>query len=166
MTETTFTDQLSSQTAGLGPARMGEVSGDPKGVRTAVAVGRVLLGEEPFARVASGEVQKGNVIPIAQIAGIQGAKRTSELIPLCHDVLLEGVDLEFALDEDDHAIEIRAYAKTSGTTGVEMEALTAVSVAALTVYDMCKSISREIRISDVHLVAKTGGQSGDYRRDE
>ena len=166
MTESTFSEQLNTQTAGLGPGRMVDVSDESEGLRTAVAVGRVELGAEAFDQLTSGAVQDGDVLPVAQIAGIQGAKRTSDLLPLCRDVLLEGVELEFSLDEEERAIEIRAFAKASGRTGVEMEAMTGVSVAALTIYDMCKSISREMSISDVHLVAKTGGQSGDYRRDE
>ena len=101
---------------------------------------------------------------VAQIAGVLGAKQASRLIPLCHDVLLQNVEIDFELDADAAAVEIRAITKTEGATGVEMEALTAVSVAALTIYDMCKSVSKEIGITDVRLLAKTGGQSGDYRR--
>ena len=131
--------------------------------RTAVASGRVLLGKEAFRRVAENKIRKGDVLGIAQIAGIMGAKQTSKLIPLCHDVYVKGVDVELELDERDHAIDIRAITKTIGPTGVEMEALTAVSITALTIYDMCKSVSKGIVITDVHLLAKTGGQGGDYR---
>ncbi len=148
-----------------GGVRMVDVADKPVTVRTAVAGGRVLVGEAVFRLVAENKIRKGNVLTIAQIAGIMGAKPTSKLIPLCHDVSLNGVDLELSLHEDDFAIDIRALAKTLGHTGVEMEALTAVSVAALTVYDMCKSVSKGIRITDVHLLAKTGGQSGDYRKE-
>lgn len=148
-----------------GGVRMVDVADKPITVRTAVAGGRVLVGEAVFRLVAENKIRKGNVLTIAQIAGIMGAKQTSKLIPLCHDVSLNGVDLELSLHEDDFAIDIRALAKTLGHTGVEMEALTAVSVAALTVYDMCKSVSKGIRITDVHLLAKTGGQSGDYRKE-
>lgn len=148
-----------------GGVRMVDVADKPVTVRTAVAGGRVLVGEAVFRLVAENKIRKGNVLTIAQIAGIMGAKQTSKLIPLCHDVSLNGVDLELSLHEDDFAIDIRALAKTLGHTGVEMEALTAVSVAALTVYDMCKSVSKGIRITDVHLLAKTGGQSGDYRKE-
>ena len=133
-------------------------------VRTAMAAGRVLLGEEAFALVTENKIRKGDVLGIAQVAGILGAKQTSKLIPLCHDVYVKGVDVEFTLNPDDHAVEIQAFTKTVGPTGVEMEALTAVSVAALTIYDMCKSVSKAIQITDVHLLAKTGGQSGDYRK--
>ena len=144
---------------------MVDVSTKTDTVRTAVAVGRVLLGAEAFALVTENKIRKGDVLATAQIAGIMGAKQTSKLIPLCHDVYVKGVDVEFSLNEDAHAVEIQAYTKTIGPTGVEMEALTAVSIAALTIYDMCKSVSKGIQITDVHLVAKTGGQSGDYRKE-
>lgn len=143
---------------------MVDVSEKTDTLRTAVATGRVLLGEEAFQRVVENKIRKGDVLSVAQVAGILGAKQTSKLIPLCHDVHVKGVDVEFTLNEKDHAVDIRAYAKTVGPTGVEMEALTAVSIAALTVYDMCKSVSKELVITDVHLLAKTGGQSGDYRK--
>lgn len=143
---------------------MVDVSAKADSVRTAVAAGRVLVGEEAYQLVTANKIRKGDVLATAQIAGIMGAKQTSKLIPLCHDVYVKGVDVEFTLNEDDHAIEIRAYTKTLGPTGVEMEALTAVSIAALTIYDMCKSVSKAIQITDVHLLAKTGGQSGDYRK--
>ena len=145
---------------------MVDVSEKANTVRTAVASGRVLLGKEAFQLVVANKIRKGDVLGIAQIAGIMGAKQTSKLIPLCHDVYVKGVDVEFTLNDDLHAIEIRAYTKTIGPTGVEMEALTAVSVAALTIYDMCKSVSKAIQITDVHLLAKTGGQSGDYRKSQ
>lgn len=147
-----------------GRARMVDVSAKSPSARTAVARGRVLVGEEAFRLVQANKIRKGDVLTVSHVAGILGAKQTSRLIPLCHDVLLEGVDLDLDLNEDDFAIEVRAYVKTTGPTGVEMEALTAVSIAALTIYDMCKSVSREIAITDVQLLAKTGGQSGDYRR--
>lgn len=147
-----------------GGVQMVDVGSKPDTVRTALATGRVLLGEEAFRAVNEQSVRKGDVLSVAQIAGIMGAKQTSKLIPLCHDLHLKGVDVELALEEDDLAVEIRAYAKSVGQTGVEMEALTAVSIAALTVYDMCKSISKELHITDIHLIAKTGGMSGDYRK--
>ena len=147
-----------------GRARMVDISAKSATVRTAVARGRVLIGEEAFRLVQENRIRKGDVLSIAQVAGILGAKQTSRLIPLCHDVLLEGVDLDLELNETDFAIDVRAFVKTTGPTGVEMEALTAVSVAALTIYDMCKSVSKNIAITDTHLLAKTGGQSGDYRR--
>lgn len=143
---------------------MVDVSGKEETVRTAVAAGRVRLGAEAFARVQENSVQKGDVLGIAQIAGIMGAKETSRLIPLCHQVTIQGIDVEFSFDETAHALDVRAYAKSKGPTGVEMEALTAVSVACLTVYDMCKSITKEMVIDGIHLIAKTGGQRGDYRK--
>jgi len=143
---------------------MVDVSEKAETVRTAVAAGRVLLGEEAFHRVAENDIRKGDVLGIAQIAGIMGAKQTSKLIPLCHDVYVKGVDVELTLNEADHAVDIKAFTKTIGPTGVEMEALTAVSIAALTIYDMCKSVSKAIQITGVHLLAKTGGRSGDYRK--
>ena len=149
-----------------GRVRMVDVSDKNNTARTAVAAGRVLLGEEAFELVAQNKIRKGDVLTVAQIAGILGAKQTSKLLPLCHDVMLKGVDVELTLNEEAQAVDIRALTKTLGPTGVEMEALTAVSVAALTVYDMCKSVSKEIHITDIFLLAKKGGQSGDYRKTE
>lgn len=148
-----------------GGVHMVDVSAKSNTVRTAVATGRVLLGEEAFVMVQEQRIRKGDVLSTAQLAGIMGAKQTSRLIPLCHDVVMGGIDVELMLDEETQSVEIRAFAKTVGPTGVEMEALTAVSVAALTLYDMCKSVSKGMRIHDIHLVAKTGGQSGNYRKD-
>ncbi len=145
---------------------MVDIAEKPASVRTAVASGRVLVGETVFQMIQENKVRKGDVLSIAQIAGIMGAKQTSKLIPLCHDVALKGVDVVLTLEETDFAVDIKAFTKTLGSTGVEMEALTAVSVAALTVYDMCKSVTKGIRITDVHLLAKTGGQSGDYRKED
>lgn len=145
---------------------MVDIAEKPASVRTAVASGRVLVGETVLQMIQNNNVRKGDVLSIAQIAGIMGAKQTSKLIPLCHDVALKGVDVVLTLDETDFAVDIKAFTKTLGSTGVEMEALTAVSVAALTVYDMCKSVTKGIRITDVHLLAKTGGQSGDYRKED
>ena len=147
-----------------GGVRMVDVSSKSDTVRTAVAAGRVRLGQAAFARVAADDIQKGDVLTVAQIAGILGAKQTSKLLPLCHDVAVKGIDVELTLNEKEAAVDVRAFTKSIGATGVEMEALTAVSVAALTVYDMCKSVTKGIEITDVHLLAKTGGQSGDYRR--
>lgn len=149
-----------------GGVHMVDVSGKSDTVRTAVAIGKVILGNEAFNRVQENTLRKGDVVSIAQIAGIMGAKETSRLIPLCHAVLIQSIDVELTLLPDEHALEIRSFAKSIGPTGVEMEALTAVSVAALTVYDMCKAISKDITISHIHLLAKTGGASGDYRKTE
>jgi len=145
---------------------MVDVSEKSDSVRTAVAMGKVLLGEEAYRRVQEKDIQKGDVLTTAQVAGIMGAKQTSQLIPLCHDVQIDGVDVEFTFEDEEKAIEIRAYTKSIGVTGVEMEALTAVSITALTIYDMCKSVSKGIHITDIHLLAKTGGQSGNYRKSE
>jgi len=149
-----------------GSVQMVDVADKANTVRTAVAEGRVYIGEEAYKLVASNKINKGDVLPTAQIAGIMGAKQTSKLIPLCHDVQLRGVEVEVKLIEAEHAVSIRAYAKSVGPTGVEMEALTAVSIAALTIYDMCKAVTKSIRISDIQLRAKTGGRSGDYRKEQ
>jgi cyclic pyranopterin phosphate synthase len=149
-----------------GGVHMVDVSAKPETVRTAVAVGLVRLGPDAFQKVQDNTIRKGDVVSIAQIAGIMGAKETSRLIPLCHAVQIQSIDVELTLLEDRHAIEIRAFAKSIGPTGVEMEALTAVSIAALTVYDMCKAITKDITIDQIHLLAKTGGASGDYRKQE
>lgn len=146
-----------------GGVRMTDVSKKPDSARTAVAVGRVYMGEKAFRRARDKQIDKGDVLTTAQIAGIMGAKQTDKLIPLCHDVTINGVEVDLSFDEEEQAIDIRAFAKSFGVTGVEMEALTAVSIAALTVYDMCKSVSKDIRIGDIHLRAKTGGQSGNWK---
>ncbi len=146
-----------------GGVQMVDVSSKSDTIRTAVAVGTVILGKVAFRMVKENTIQKGDVVSIAQIAGIMGAKETSSLIPLCHQVQIQRVDVELTLLEESHSLEIRAFAKSTGPTGVEMEALTAVSIASLTVYDMCKSITKDIRITNIHLLAKTGGASGDYR---
>jgi len=149
-----------------GGVHMVDVSGKSETVRTAVAVGLVRLGPDAFQKVKDNTLRKGDVVSIAQIAGIMGAKETPRLIPLCHQVQIQGVDVDLSLDEDSHSVDIRAFAKSIGPTGVEMEALTAVSIASLTVYDMCKAITKDITIDQIHLLAKTGGASGDYRKQE
>lgn len=149
-----------------GRARMVDVSEKSDTVRTAVAAGRVMMNRETFALVKTGGMKKGDVLGAAQIAGIMAAKRTPDLIPMCHTLLLSGVDLDLALNEDDCAVDITATVKCTGQTGVEMEALTAVSVAALTVYDMCKAVQRDMEITDIRLVQKTGGVHGDYTREQ
>ena len=147
-----------------GRARMVDVSEKAATVRTAVAVGRVRMNAETFALVKSGGMKKGDVLGTAQIAGVMAAKKTAELIPMCHTLLLTGVDLAFDLNESDCAVDITATVKCTGVTGVEMEALTAVSVAALTVYDMCKAVQKDMIITDVRLLKKTGGKSGTFER--
>lgn len=149
-----------------GRARMVNVGDKEPSCRTATAAARVLVGTECFDLIRSGGMKKGDVLTVAQIAGIMGAKRTSDLIPMCHIVPIDGADLELELDESRHSVEIRATVTCRGSTGVEMEALTAVSVAALTVYDMCKAVQKDIVISDIRLLSKTGGIHGDYRREE
>ena len=144
---------------------MVDVSEKTETSRTAVAAGRVRMNRETFALVKSGGMKKGDVLGCAQIGGIMGAKRTSEIIPMCHNVPLSGVDIDFQMNENDLAVEITATAKCSGQTGVEMEALTAVSVAALTVYDMCKAVQRDIVIDRICLLRKSGGKSGDFVRE-
>lgn len=141
---------------------MVDISDKADTVRTAVARGRVILGEEAFRQLADQKIAKGDVLGIAQVAGIMGAKRTSVLIPLCHSIPVTGIEVIFRLEETDHAVEIEASARSVGPTGVEMEALTAISTAALTIYDMCKSVSKAIRITDIELLAKSGGKTGDY----
>ena len=148
-----------------GRARMVDVSEKAETARTAVAFGRVLVNAETFALIRSGGMKKGDVLTTAQIGGIMGAKRTSEIIPMCHNVPLSGVDIDFNMNEADLAVEITATAKCSGQTGVEMEALTAVSVAALTVYDMCKAVQRDIVIDRICLLRKSGGKSGEFVRE-
>ena len=145
---------------------MVDVSEKAGTLRTAVAEGRVKLSREAFNLVAENKMRKGDVLLVAQVAGIMGAKQTSKLIPLCHDVFVKGIDVELTLNEEQSSVDIRAFTKTVGSTGVEMEALTGVSIAALTVYDMCKSVSKDIEITDIHLLAKTGGVSGDYLKGE
>ena len=130
--------------------------------RTAVAGGRVILSAEAFAAVSSGGLKKGDVLSVAQLAGIMGAKQTAQLIPLCHPLALSYVDVQLSLNETDSAIEIRAECRLDGKTGVEMEALTAVSVAALTIYDMCKAVDKTIVITDIRLLHKSGGKSGSF----
>jgi cyclic pyranopterin phosphate synthase len=148
-----------------GRARMVDVSEKAETARIAVAFGRVLVNADTFALIRSGGLKKGDVLTTAQIGGIMGAKRTSEIIPMCHNVPLSGVDIDFNMNEADLAVEITATAKCAGQTGVEMEALTAVSVAALTVYDMCKAVQRDIVIDRICLLRKSGGKSGDFVRE-
>lgn len=149
-----------------GHAKMVDVSEKAATVRTAVAAGRVKMNRETFELVKSGGMKKGDVLGTAQIAGIMAAKKTSDLIPMCHTLLLNGVDLSFDLNEADCTVDITSTVKCTGVTGVEMEALTAVSVAALTVYDMCKAVQKDMEITDIRLLKKTGGKSGVFERAE
>jgi len=145
-----------------GNARMVDVSAKDVTGRTATAKGSVLMQAETLKLIAEGGVKKGDVLSVAQLAGIMGAKRTPDLIPLCHPLPLDGVDVTLSCDPERNAVDIAATCRVSGRTGVEMEALTAVSVAALTVYDMCKAADRGMRITDIRLVRKAGGKSGDF----
>ena len=134
--------------------------------REAVAYGKIYLSLETFNRLKKGDLKKGDVLSTAQIAGIMGAKKTSEIIPMCHNIFITGVEMNFNLNEEDNSVEITSKAKTTGKTGIEMESLTAVSVAALTIYDMCKAVDKNMVISDIKLLKKTGGKSGTYIREE
>jgi cyclic pyranopterin phosphate synthase len=147
---------------GQGNAVMVDVSAKDETERVAVAKGSVFLSPETARLVAGRGLKKGDVLAVAQLAGIMGAKRTPDLIPLCHPLALSSVTVELSLDEARHAVDITATCKLKGRTGVEMEALTAVSVAALTVYDMCKAVDKGMRIGDIRLVHKSGGKSGTY----
>ena len=143
-----------------GHARMVDVSGKPDTSRTAIAKGEIVMLEDTLELIIAGSIAKGDVLGAAQLAGIMAAKRTSELIPLCHPLPLNQITIDFEFDEELPGIKITASAKTIGKTGVEMEALTAVSVAALTIYDMAKSAEKTMRIQNIRLVEKRGGRSG------
>ncbi len=140
---------------------MVDVTAKDETLREAEARGRVVMRPETLALIQEGGLPKGDVLAVAQIAGVMAAKRTHELIPMCHPLLLTGIDVRLTPNEEEHAVDIAATVRTTGKTGVEMEALTAVAVAALTVYDMCKAVDRAMRIEGVRLVRKQGGKSGD-----
>jgi cyclic pyranopterin phosphate synthase len=144
-----------------GRAKMVDISAKSDTKREATARGRIVMRRETLALIASGGVAKGDVLAVAQIAGMMAAKRTHEFIPMCHPLMLTGIDVALTPDDGRSCIEIEATVRTTGKTGVEMEALTAVSVAALTVYDMCKAVDRAMRIESVRLVRKRGGKSGE-----
>ena len=145
-----------------GNARMVDVGSKLETAREAVARCRVLLAPATFDLVKAGNLKKGDVLTVAQVASIQAAKRTWELIPLCHQINMSFIGVTLTLNEETHAIDIEATARTKSETGVEMEAMVAASTAALTVYDMCKAVERGIRITDLRLVRKSGGQSGTW----
>ncbi len=147
-----------------GRAKMVDVGEKPVSVRTAAAAARVLVNERTFELIRSGGMKKGDVLTVAQIAGVMGAKRTPDIIPMCHPILIGGINLELHLDEERRSVEIEASVSCDGRTGVEMEALTAVSTAALTVYDMCKAVQKDMVITDIRLLRKTGGVHGDFER--
>ena len=147
-----------------GRARMVNVGAKDVTQRSATAAGRVLVSRETLELIRSGGMKKGDVLTVAQVAGIMGAKKTPDVIAMCHPVQIDGADISLTLNEEECAVEITATVTCSGRTGVEMEALTAVSVAALNVYDMCKAVQKDMVISDICLLEKTGGVHGEYRR--
>ncbi|MEW6703016.1 MAG: cyclic pyranopterin monophosphate synthase MoaC [Bacteroidota bacterium] len=146
-----------------GKANMVDVSGKEISLRTAKAFARVKISKKVFEAIKKNTVEKGDVFTAAKLAGIQAAKKTSELIPLCHNIFISKIDVELKLNKASCSVEIKSFAKTNSVTGIEMEALTAVSVAALTVYDMCKAIDKSMVIGEIKLISKTGGKSGNYR---
>lgn len=149
-----------------GRAKMVEVGEKLNTRREAVARGSIYMNKETLIRIIDKEIQKGDVLAVSQVAGIMAAKKTSDYIPMCHNIVLTGADISFNIDEDNSKIDIEASVRTTGKTGVEIEALSAVTTTALTIYDMCKAIDRGMRITDVRLVKKTGGKSGDYIRED
>ncbi|MEV4312635.1 cyclic pyranopterin monophosphate synthase MoaC [Actinocrispum sp. NPDC049592] len=156
MTDLTHLDEA-------GRARMVDVGAKPVTARRAVAAGEVRMNPATLARIVTGDVPKGDVLAVARVAGIMAAKKTGDLIPLCHPLGIDGVTVDLEPDGDD-VLRITATATVTGRTGVEMEALTAVSVAALTVYDMCKAVDKDMTIGAIRLEEKSGGRSGDYKR--
>ncbi|MCA9875592.1 MAG: cyclic pyranopterin monophosphate synthase MoaC [Ardenticatenaceae bacterium] len=149
-----------------GKAHMVDVGHKPETERVAVARGRVIMEPETLRLIIEGNLKKGDVLTTAQLAGMMAAKRTSELIPLCHPLLLTHIAVTCTPNETESCVDIEAAVRLSGKTGVEMEALTAVSVAALTIYDMAKAVDRHMRLTDIHLHHKSGGQSGTFTAEE
>ena len=147
-----------------GRAKMVDVSEKKETVREAVAFGSVSMKRETIERIKEGSIVKGDVLSVAQVAGIMGAKKTSDIVPMCHPIMISGCDINFSLNLEENKVEVTATAKTIGQTGIEMEALTAVTVACLAIYDMCKAIDRGMVISDVMLMKKSGGKSGVFER--
>ncbi len=147
-----------------GKAKMVDVTEKPSTVREAIARGAVYVKPETLKLIQDKKIPKGDVLCVARVAGIQAVKKTSELIPMCHPLNITSVDIDLTLDNKKNKIDIEARVKVTGQTGVEMEALTAVSVAALTIYDMCKAVDKEMIISDVMLMEKKGGRSGHFKR--
>ena len=147
-----------------GRAKMVDVSAKDDTLRQAIARGEVHMKPDTLQLIKNGGVKKGDVLAVAQVAAVMAAKRTSDIIPMCHPLLLTGVDVKFRLDEKESKVLIEATVRLTGKTGVEMEALTAVSAAALTIYDMCKAVDRGMAIERIRLVAKSGGKSGEFLR--
>jgi cyclic pyranopterin phosphate synthase len=148
----------------LGQARMVDVGAKPSTQRVAVASGRVLMKGETLRRIVNKEIEKGDVLGVARVAGIMAAKRTEEIIPLCHSLYINSVEIDLQPDVGHSEVRIEARVKSTGKTGVEMEALVAAAVSALTIYDMCKAVDRGMKISDIVLLRKSGGKSGTYIR--
>jgi cyclic pyranopterin phosphate synthase len=148
-----------------GKARMVDVSDKAPTLRSATASGRVTMDAETLLLIQNNGLPKGDVLATARIAGIMGAKRTHELIPMCHNIVLDEVTVDFTIDEENHAVRIVSSAKCEGKTGVEMEAMTAVAIAGLTIYDMVKAVDKHVVISDIKLDRKSGGKSGDFIRE-
>ena len=149
-----------------GRAHMVDVTAKAVTHRVAVAAGEIRMAPETLQKVREGTMKKGDVLAVAQVAGIMAAKRNADIIPMCHPLMLTGVDIDFALEDDPSRVEIRATVSCNGETGVEMEALTAVSAAALTIYDMCKAVQKDMKIGNIRLLRKSGGKSGDYIAEE
>ena len=149
-----------------GKAVMVDVGGKEQTQRVAVAAGSISMSRQAFELVKSGSMAKGDVLGVARIAGIMAAKSVDRLIPLTHPLMINRAEVDFALNDQYCRVEIEALVSITGKTGVEMEALTAVSVAALTIYDMCKAVDKTMKISDIRLLSKTGGKSGDFSRDD
>lgn len=147
-----------------GMPRMVNVSQKAITSRTAIAIGKILMKNQTIKLIKQGQIAKGDVLSVSATAGILAAKKTPELIPMSHPLMIESCQIDFQLNEEDGWVSIRATVSLEAKTGVEMEALTAVSVAALTIYDMCKSVDKEMIISDVQLIRKTGGKSGDWQK--
>ena len=163
---TTPTEPALTHIDAAGKARMVDVGAKPATERIAVAAAAVHMSPKTLRLIQANAFDKGDVLAVARIAGIMGAKQTANLIPLCHPLPLTRIAVNFEIDADSSAIQIAAEAKTTAQTGVEMEALTAATIAALTIYDMCKAADRAMRIDGVRLISKSGGQSGDYRAAE
>lgn len=149
-----------------GNAVMVDVSGKKVTDRTALATGYIAVGPEIMACVTEGNVRKGDVLGVARVAGIMGVKRTSDLVPMCHPLPIQKCSIDYELDQDKNRIHVFCTVKTEGKTGVEMEALTGVQITLLTIYDMCKAIDKRMVMSDIHLIEKTGGKSGNFRFEE
>lgn len=147
-----------------GRGKMVDVSEKEVTQRTAIAHAQIKMNKETFEKVIQGHMKKGDVLAVAQVAAISGAKKTWDIIPMCHPLMLTGIDIEFEYDCENSTIHVYSNVSNEGKTGVEMEALTACSIAALTIYDMCKAIDKDMEISNIHLLEKIGGKSGHYKR--